>query len=208
LTTWGLSDHVRANTTWLPEYIRMVRRLRVAGCRIQCGVEVKLLDRAGRLDLPPGSSRLDYLLIADHQFPDIDGPVNPARIRADLASGARAGGQVIEQLIAATMAAIRNSPVPPIVAHLFSILPKCGLNEIAVTEECLHLLAQCCLSCDAAIEVNEKWRGPSVRVVDALSQYGVRLVSGSDAHRPDEVGRQNYLATLDSMSTRYIATVL
>ncbi|MBN9620338.1 MAG: PHP domain-containing protein, partial [Actinobacteria bacterium] len=69
LGVWGLSDHVRADSTWLDDYVTVTRALRRDGLTIHCGVEAKLLDTSGRLDLPPGLPALDYVLVADHQFP-------------------------------------------------------------------------------------------------------------------------------------------
>ena len=193
LHTWGLSDHVRADTTWLPDYIAQVRALRVDGLDIRCGVEVKIMDTAGRLDLPPGVDELDYLLIADHQFPGPTGPLHPDAVRASLESGDLTPEQAVEQLVRATAAAVRSTPRPAILAHLFSILPKCGLDESTVSEQLLDELASACVATDTAVEANEKWHCPSARVLAGLVARGVRLTAGSDAHRAADVGQWAYV---------------
>lgn len=193
LHTLGLSDHVRSTTTWLPDYVAAVRALRVEGLQVRCGVEVKMLDASGRLDLPSALPALDYLLVADHQYPGPDGPVHPAAVRADIANGRYSGGEAVEQLVAATCAALRASPCPAIVAHPFSLLPKCGLDEADVTEALLEELAAAAIASDSAVELNEKWRCPAPRTLARLASAGVRLTAGSDAHRALDVGRWSYL---------------
>ena len=193
LHTWGVSDHVRADTTWLPEYVAAVRSLQREGLTIRCGVEAKMLDDVGRLDLPARLPQLDYLLVADHQVPGADGPVHPAKAAEAIALGRTTASALIEQLVLATTAAVRASPMPAIVAHLFSVLPKCGLDERDVPADLVAELAAACLEVDAAVEVNEKWRCPSALTLERLQQAGVRLVAGSDAHRASDVGRFDYL---------------
>jgi len=55
---------------------------RPAGATVLAGVEAKILDTSGRLDLPPALDGTDLVLIADHQFPADNGPVHPAHVRA------------------------------------------------------------------------------------------------------------------------------
>jgi putative hydrolase len=193
LQTWGLSDHVRADSAWLPDYVRRVRALSREGVLIRVGVEAKILDRSGRLDLPPHLPELDYVLVADHQFPGRDGPQHPREVAADLAAGKIAAADVIDELVAATCRAVRSAPLPAIVVHPFSLLPKLGCDEQDVQAQHCAELADACLAVDAAVEINEKWRCPSPRLVTALAGLGVRLVAGSDAHRSEDVGRWRYL---------------
>jgi putative hydrolase len=70
LRTLCLVDHVRRGTEWLPEFTAAVAPFRgLPGPRVLAGVEAKILDTSGRLDLPPGLDGIDLVLIADHQFP-------------------------------------------------------------------------------------------------------------------------------------------
>jgi putative hydrolase len=197
LRGWGLSDHVRGDTTWLPEYIAQVRALRRDGLRIRCGVEATMLDTAGRLDAPAGLDALDYVLIADHQFPGRDGPLSPRAVNEDVGSGRCSASAALDQLVSATTAALANSPTRPVLAHLFSILPRIGLTEEAVTGEHLRSLAAACLAVGAAVEVNEKWRCPSLRVLRSLELAGVRIVAGSDAYASADVGNWRYVQEID-----------
>ena len=193
LTTLGCSDHVRADSTWLPGYVTAVRALATDGLQIRCGVETKILDAAGTLDMPADLTGVEYVLIADHQFPGPDGPVHPRDVAAALTAGTRTPDGTVDELVAATTAAVRRTPLPAVVAHLFSILPKLGLTEEQVGGHLLDELAAACRAVDAAVEVNEKWRCPSPRVIAHLHRAGVRITAGSDAHRAAAVGAWRYL---------------
>ncbi len=193
LHTLGLSDHVRADTTWLPDYVATVRGLDRQGMSLRCGVEAKMLDSSGSIDVPRGIEAVDYLLIADHQYPGIRGPVHPRVLADQIANGALSPETVISTVIEATAAAVTASPVPAIVAHLFSLLPKCGVDESLVREDMLDDLVSAARAAEARVEVNEKWRCPSKRVVKYLSLRGVEITGGSDAHRAADVGRWSYV---------------
>lgn len=193
LASWALTDHVRRDSTWVPQYVQRVRALHRDGLAILCGVEAKILDSVGALDIPADLAGLDHLLIADHQYPSADGPVSPRAMQERLAAGQVTPAGAIDELIVATGRALQRSPFRPIAAHLFSLLPKMGLSEDLVTGEHLESLAAICRSTGAAVEVNEKWQCPSPRVLRALLGAGVPLTASSDAHAVADVGRFDYV---------------
>src|SRR5688572_18586104 len=70
LIRFGCVDHVRLDTTWVPEYVARVQRARPKfGLEIWTGVEAKLLDQRGTLDMPADLRGVDRVYVADHQFP-------------------------------------------------------------------------------------------------------------------------------------------
>ncbi len=83
----------------------------------------------------------------------------------------------------------KESGIRPLVAHLFSLLPKAGLAEDQVPPPLLRELATGLASSEAIVEVNEKWRCPSARTIGALSAAGVPIVAGSDSHHCRDIGR-------------------
>jgi putative hydrolase len=202
LRTWGISDHVRADSAWVPEYVARIRGLRRDGLRIRCGVEAKILDTGGSLDLPASLAGLDYVLVSDHQFPAADGPISPRVMGERIAQGAASPSSIVDALVDATAAAVGRAPFRPIVAHLFSLLPKMGISEELVGEDHLHALAAACRGAGASVEANEKWRCPSPRVLRHLRLEGVPLTAGSDAHRTQDVGRWLYLDDVDAALMR------
>jgi putative hydrolase len=199
LRTLCLVDHVRAGTTWVPDFVSAVWPLRaLAGIHILAGVEAKILDRAGRLDLPDGIDGVDVVLIADHQFPGEAGPVDPRAMGAALAAGQATAPEVISCLVEATAHAVQRvasaapqsaSAAPrPLIAHLFSVLPKMGLDESQVPDPLLGMLAEQARSAGALVEVNEKWGCPSARTLRAFQQAGVALVASTDSHDCAAIG--------------------
>jgi putative hydrolase len=189
LRTLCLVDHVRRDTTWVPEFTAAVDKYRdQPGLRVLAGVEAKILDTAGQLDFPAALSGIDLVLIADHQFPADTGPVHPAEVRAALESGRLRPPEAIERLCEATANAALGCGFAPLVAHLFSLLPKIGLNEAMVSDPLLADLAKRVAHAGAMVEVNEKWSCPSPRTVAAMADAGVHLVAGSDSHHCRDIG--------------------
>jgi putative hydrolase len=189
LRTLCLVDHVRRDTAWLPDFTAAVSRYRrQPGTRVLAGVEAKILDSSGRLDLPSGLDGIDLVLIADHRFPADNGPVHPAEVRAAMEYGGLTPAEAIERLCDATANALRATDRQPLIAHLFSLLPKIGLDETMVAEPLLAYLAERVARAGAMVEVNEKWSCPSVRTVMAMARAGVPLVAGSDSHQCRDVG--------------------
>ncbi len=197
LTAMVMADHVRRSTDWLPRFVVAVDGIRQRSpIGIRIGVETKLLDTTGALDLPPDLAGVELLLIADHQFPTPDGPVDPATVRTMLAAGAVKPGVLVRQLIAATMAAMTAARLPAVVVHPFSILAKIGVPEGAIPDDALGELAARCRETGTQVEVNEKWACPGVAVLRILLESGVDIVAGSDAHASAAVGRYDVVERL------------
>jgi putative hydrolase len=189
LRTLCLVDHVRRDTAWLPEFSAAVAPYRdLPEMRVMAGVEAKILDASGRLDLPPRLDGIDVVLIADHQFPGDEGPVHPDRVRAAIGDGSMTEAEAIERLCAATEKALNAVDRTSLLAHLFSLLPKMGLDEVMVPGALLSDLARRAANAGAMAEINEKWSCPAPRTVTALARAGVPLVAGSDSHHAGDIG--------------------
>lgn len=192
LRTIRMVEHVRVTTTHVPEFLAAVRRLDPApDLVVLTGVEAKMLDAGGALDLPPeltvGPGGVDRVLIADHQFPGPDGPWSPRAVLQRRAAG-MAAADLVDMLVSATIKAMSRVPRAQL-AHLFSLLPKIGLDERDVADDHLEALVAAAVATDTLVEVNEKWACPSPRVVRALRAGGVGVVASTDAHHCSEVGR-------------------
>lgn len=188
LTTLRLVDHVRESTTWVPEYLAAVRALQVPdGLTLLTGVEAKILDVAGALDIPALPSGIDRILIADHQFPGVDGPLSPSTVRERIAAG-WATDDVLDQFVEALIATMRRHPGNQL-AHCFSILPKIGLSEDDLGAQRTDAWAQAAADSDTLVEINEKWGCPGVTALSSLRRAGGQLVASTDSHEASEVGR-------------------
>lgn len=199
LARLGFVDHVRRDSTYLPAYVEAARALqRTSAVELLVGVEAKLLDGSGTLDLPPDISEIDLVYIADHQFPDDAGPVSPRVIGDAIATNELTSVEVVEALVDATIASlVRYAPGQRLVlAHLFSILPKLGLDETTVADEAIGRLMEAAHLTETAIEVSERWRCPSERVVHIAAQYHVRLIASTDSHRAADIGNYTYVADI------------
>ena len=195
LSVIRLVEHVRRSTDWLPGFVAAARRApRPPGLTVLTGVEAKLLDAGGALDLPPGWQEVDAVVIADHQFPGPDGPWTPAETRARLAGGLDPA-DAIEMLLGAITAAM-TAIGPAQLAHCFSILPKIGLDEEMLSVEQLERWATVAARTGTLIEVNEKWACPSPRAIAAATAAGALLAAASDSHQPSAVGRYRVIPIL------------
>ena len=195
LTTLRLVDHVRQSTTWVPEYLAAVRALRVPdGLTVLTGVEAKILDVGGALDIPSLPDGIDRILIADHQFPGADGPLGPSAVRERIAAG-WAPDDVLDQLVEALVATMRRHPGNQL-AHCFSILPKIGLSEDDLGAERTDVWARAAAETGTLVEVNEKWACPGPAALAALRQAGAEIVASTDSHVASDVGRYSRVIPL------------
>ena len=206
LRTLCLADHVRRDSAWVPDFVSVVDALRpVPGLDVLAGVEVKILDRTGRLDLPEGIDGTDVVLIADHQFPGDLGPVHPRAMRDAIATGLVTPGEVIDCLVDATTGALMMAThldQRPQLAHLFSIVPKMGLDEEAVSDRAICQLARQARAAGAWLEVNEKWACPSSRTVRAFAEAGVDLVASTDSHDCRDIGAYSWVRRIADGAAR------
>ena len=197
----GCVDHVRRDTTYLPDYVAVIRALqRDTHVELTVGVEANLLDASGTLDLPPDLGDVDLVYVAAHKFPDDAGPVSPRTIRKAIESGKQTSEEVVEELVDATIASmIRHSRDHRLVlAHLFGILPRLGLDDSTVTDEAIGRLLSAARLTETTIEVSERWRCPSERIVQMAVQQNVRLVASSDSHQASDIGRYTYVANVSA----------
>lgn len=195
LTTLRLVDHVRRSTAWVPEFVSAVAALRVPdGLTVLTGVEAKILDTAGELDVPPLPSGIDRILIADHQFPGAHRPLGPTEVRQRLSDGWSAS-DALDDLVTALMQTMERYPGNQL-AHCFSILDKVGLNESQLGSERLEAWANTAKATDTLVEVNEKWGCPSPVTLAALRRAGVTLVASTDSHVSDTVGKYDRVQKL------------
>jgi len=204
LTRLGCVDHVRVDTTYVPAYVAAVRALRPSTrMALTVGIEAKILDTRGTLDLPPdGLDGVDFVYVADHQFPWTDGPRSPRVVKEWLESGELGVDACLETLVEATVAAMHGHGEHPLVlAHLFSILPKLGLSEEQVPDPLLDRLAEAAAATGTVVEVSERWRCPSVRALRAARRAGAEIVCSTDSHAADSIGRYGYVAsTLEALA--------
>lgn len=184
-------EHVRRDSPWVPSFVAKVEdvanEVEGKGLSLLVGLEAKMLDERGTLDLPPHLPGTTGIVIADHQWPWGERCYTPREIHARWSAQAVEAEVLIRALVSATGAAMRSYPGAQL-AHLFSILPKAGLSEDDVPMDALDELVVTAKETGARVEISEKWRCPSPRTLRRFAQAGVPLVASSDAHHASEVG--------------------
>jgi putative hydrolase len=210
LTEIRLVEHVRQSTTWVPEFLATVGAAPIySDLTVLTGVEAKILNARGELDLPPGlvlgPGGVNAVLIADHQFPGLDGAWTPDDTRARMAAGLSVS-DTLDLLIGATVAAMESVEWGQL-AHCFSILPKIGLAETDLTTEHLSAWASAAASTGTLVEVNEKWGCPGPRALRAALDAGVQLVASTDSHVAADVGIYTRVSGILSATEEIDSTV-
>jgi putative hydrolase len=194
-----LTDHVRASTSWVPDFVGAVAAERVPdGLTVLTGVEAKLLDATGAVDIPTGlivgPGGVDAVVIGDHQFPGTDGPWSPTATRERLGAGL-SHDDALDLLIEASIRAMERTRHAQL-AHWFSILPKVGLDESQLGPVRLDAWAQAAAATGTIVEVNEKWECPGPEAIAALLRAGARIVASTDSHVASDVGRYDRVPAL------------
>ncbi len=188
----GCVDHVRVDTAWVPEYVAAVSALRgTTSVRLRCGIEAKLLDTSGALDLPAGIEGVDAIYAADHQVPLADGPTHPREVRERIASGDLRAEDVIEAILVSTARCL-DRPQRVVIAHFGSILPKIGLSEEDLPADGLDWLAAATAAAGQAIEISERWSCPTVATLRPFLRHGVTIELSTDSHKRETIGRYEH----------------
>lgn len=190
-------DHVRVGTTWVPEMVAEVKRLRLEyPIEILCAVEAKFLDANGRLDCPANlPSGVDHIYAADHQVPLGDACYKPGEVIDAMATMTISKDQVLAQLVKATVSAMRNYD-NVVIAHLFSILPKIGIGENEVSLALLEQIAEAAVETNTPIEIDERWKCPGLRSVVLLKSMGVDIWFSTDSHKVSDIGKYSYASKI------------
>lgn len=194
LTELACVDHVRADTEWIPAYVAAVRESREqTPIVLHCAVEAKILDIYGCLDLPAELEGIDAVYAVGHQAPSPDGPMNPRSTRERIEAGELDPQMVLRWIVTGTAAALRRHK-HVVIAHLFSVLPKLGLEEEEVPPDLVDSLAVAAAESNARIVVDEHWKCPAARTLRPFLRHGVPLLLSTGSHGRETIGCYDYCA--------------
>jgi putative hydrolase len=194
LTELACVEHVRGDTKWVPAYVAAISDIRKrTPIVLRCAVEARILDIYGCLDLPAELDGIDAVYAASHQAPSPDGPMNPRSTRERIEAGELDPQMVLRWVARGTTAALRRHE-HLVIAHLFSVLPRLGLEERDMSPDLIDSLAIAAAKSDARIVVDEHWRCPAVRTLRPFLRRGVPLLLGSGSHDSETIGRYDYCA--------------
>jgi putative hydrolase len=190
-------DHVRASTDWLGEYVlEVIAQRTTTNVSLTIGIEAKLLDTTGRLDMPAQlPDGIEVIYAADHQVAMPGGVQHPDDVRAALERGDLSADEVFEALITSTRECL-DDPRPIVIAHFLSILPKLGLDQADAPLDQIEALAEECARTGQRIEVNERYSTPTARTLRPFIARDVELLVSTDSHRADTIGRYDHCLTV------------
>lgn len=190
-------DHVGKDSAWLPPYVARIRKLRSGtDVKLSAGVETEILDTDGRLDLPDDLAGVDAIYIADHEFPWYNGLRLQQYVKEWLEAGVETSEHCLGTLIESTVNAMEQHHHEHrlVLAHPLSILPKIGLDERHLSDLQLERLAGAAARTGTAIEINERWRCPSLWTARAFRHAGARIVCSTASHEVGTIGRYHFVA--------------
>ncbi|MEL6343089.1 MAG: PHP domain-containing protein [Myxococcota bacterium] len=189
----GCVDHVRRDSDWVDGWLRTIETLNErAPIPLLPGVEAKILNEQGILDIPIDLPARVRIYAADHRLPLENTCLGLGEARRRMNCGELTASRVVRALVDSTMGALRRHK-RLVIAHLFSMLPKLRLDESMVFDRDIEVLAELAFEQEAWLEIDERWKCPSVRVARIFAAAGVPIVASSDAHRIDALGRYDYV---------------
>jgi len=184
------TDHVRASSEWLPEYQKECRRVAEHFCEkmvVFCGVEAKVCDFHGKLDIPEKLEAGTLQIAALHRLPDgLGGFVR----KQDLCSY----GETVVDWWFRSLQGLRENERISRLAHPFSLVPymPVSLNE-SFWEKVITYMEQG----SYLIEYNLKYDNSFVPTT-FWEHFQNRIVLGSDSHSAKalaQVYKQSKLVT-------------
>ncbi len=187
----GIADHGPANwghvgTADLKVFQRIMAETKrveqeIDGLKILAGCEANIISYEGELDIPLALQReLDQVLAGFHTA------VNPKNLRDGMKFVTE---QVLGRFSLRYRQKARNNNTKAIMAAVYrnqiDIITHPGLHINIDTPE----LARACVKTGTALEINVRHGVKSIEFIKAAAREGAKFAIGSDAHRPDRVGK-------------------
>lgn len=138
------------------------------------GMEANIVDMEGNIDIGEGVlERLDLVLAGIHY----------------LSSSETSGELIARDYLKTVLKAMENCSID-ILAHPFWYHEDLSSY---ISREDLELFAEVAVDRGVAIELNGKYRVPSGRLLSICDEAGTRFSFGTDAHKPEEIGRIGWM---------------
>ncbi len=170
-------DHVREGTKWVSDFANEVLRLKEkygSKIEIHSGIEAKVIDLRGNLDLPSDFRAVDFVLAAYHRIPrGAREYLSPQEITTDKERALN--------LWATGMREVLNNPYVNVIAHPTAIMCK---YNIPISEDIIDSILG---FSDKCFEINLQHRVPRGKFLAKLLQGKFKISYGSDAHSIDEL---------------------
>ncbi len=177
----AITEHIRADSAWINEYVDAVQNGRKnSGCTVVLGFETKLIDMNGTLDISKDAqNRAELLICSIHRIPGLH------EMSGDMSISKLDKTKTKDKYIQALKAICKNKSVD-IIGHPFDLLQKFNVPMPSVAE--MHDIAKVVGASGKAVEINTNYNVPSVEFIRICKNYGVKFSIGSDAHDTLRVG--------------------
>lgn len=174
------SEHARRSSTdWFPRFAEEVRALPKEPCAALVGVEAKIADFDGNLDLAPEiENTCDLVMASVHRFPGEEGQIMGT-------TGGYGIAEASEIEFRLAMAALDN-PSVDILGHPFGMTVR-RFGGTLPWNRLEELIAKAAAT-GKAIEINARYHEEPRRMLNACLLAGARVSFGSNAHAVAEVG--------------------
>jgi putative hydrolase len=143
--------------------------------RRHADVQARLLDTAGRVDIPTGDGHTGPVHVTARQVPLPGGPEEPATVMSRLCDGELSVGDIIEAVVVATVAALERYD-DVVIDDLFGVLAKVGIREEDVPLKLIERLADKAAARHARIQATTRWSCPSARTLKPFMDRGVPVM--------------------------------
>lgn len=172
------SEHVRHTSTYFPEFAAQVRATDFEGVKIFVGVEAKVLNPDGQLDLSAETAAMCDAIIGSVHSPPGDGTT--------AASWSKMNPQDALALEFKLAAAIVTSSPAHVLGHpLGMCITKFQLQPLEELSE----LARLCAVHGKAFELNPRYCANVEAWLQIVTEANCPVSIGSDAHKVQDVGR-------------------
>ncbi len=173
------TDHVWKESDWWPEYFTECQRVAqsfLPNLNISCGVEAKVCDFSGTLDLPLSIDRKILQVAAIHRLPI----GNRQFLRKDLL---RQNGSFAVTCWKNTLSGLNKNPSISSIAHPFSLLPY---MDITLDESFWNQVVHIFDKGSYLIEYNTKYDNSFIPL-SFWKHFSPRIIFGSDSHSVEDL---------------------
>lgn len=177
---FNFSEHARRSSgDWFGAFADEVRALPKSPCRALVGVEVKVLDFTGALDVSEQVlGHCDLVMGSVHRF--------PGETDAEAGTRNRQVSEAIETEFQLMCGVLDNQTID-ILGHPFGMCYR--RFGIVPPDDMMRAVIAKAASTSIAFEINARYHPEPQRLVTWCKEAGARVSLGSNAHRMAEVGR-------------------
>ena len=176
----GFSDHVRATTVWIDDYIMELGTIAKdfsTELRIMCGLETKIIDLDGNLDIAATfDSKVDYMIGSFHRIPCRNGFMSTDEIKSN-------PKHAYENWKDALLSYLRN-PIGLVVGHIDRILTE---NGITIDLDDSEVIAEEIMKSKKLVELDPMRGCPQNILLSELRNLRMKFILSSDSHSISEL---------------------